>query len=227
MTESFLDMGQRELGPYFDVSGRFYAIEGRFSRYLCRDLLEIRRRRPDVALECDAVFIMMNPGSSEPVVEVEPVELRRAAIVATKPDITQYQLMRLMGVLDWSFIKVLNLSDLRERKSALFYKRFRAFEKQEEQDGHSIFSRNRRADLEAGLTRKSGAPVVLAWGVNPALRGLAKSALLGLNPSVALGLLHDNGEWAYRHPLPRNRAAQRLWRREALEMLQAKCGPLV
>lgn len=227
MTETFLDMGQTELERYFDVTGRFYAIEGKVSRYLCRDLLEIRRRRPAGVLECDAVFIMMNPGSSEPMVEVDTLALRQAAMVATKPDTTQYQLMRLMGVLGWHWVKVLNLSDLRERSSEVFYQRFKEFENLEEHEGHSIFSTTREADLAAGLCRKSGAPVVLAWGVNPALRGLAQSALQALNRTVVLGLLHGNGEWAYRHPLPRTSAAQRQWRHDALELLQAQCRPLV
>jgi hypothetical protein len=168
------------------------------------------------------VFIMMNPGSSKPLVEVAPVELRDAALVPTKPDRTQYQLMRLMGVQGWERVKVLNLSDLRVPRSQDFFKRVKAFEDQEGHDGHSIFSKARH-ELVSGLGRQPGGPIMAAWGVDPALKQLAKMALQALSSASILGLRHDNGEWAYRHSLPQTTSAQERWRREALDMLRASC----
>lgn len=221
MTEFFLDVTKNELEDRFEVTGRFYVIKGKAAQYQCRDLLEIRRCGVGGALECDAVFIMMNPGSSEPAVEIEPVQLHRAVMVATKPDRTQFQLMRLMGMQGWSRLKVLNLSDLRETSSSVFYGRFKDFEHLEANDGHSIFSSSRQEQLHAGLRRKSGAPVFLAWGVHRKLKGLAQWALHALSTTEHLGLSHKNGEWAYRHPLPQNGAAQKKWRGEAHAALQA------
>lgn len=221
MTTAFLDMTKNELEGHFEVTGRFYVIEGRAARYQCRDLLEIRRRGIGGALECDAVFVMMNPGSSKPAVEIEPVQLHQALMVATEPDRTQFQLMRLMGTQGWSRLKVLNLSDLREKSSSRFYGHFKDFERLEANDRHSIFSSSRQEQLHAGLSRKSGAPIFLAWGVHRKLKVLAQRALHALGTTEHRGLLHKNGEWAYRHPLPRSGATQRSWRHESHELLQA------
>jgi len=61
-------------------------------------------------LRPDAVFIMMNPGSSKPLVEVNnhfpATSLNKLAIslVPTKPDTTQYQVMRLMHYRWWQHV---------------------------------------------------------------------------------------------------------------------------
>jgi hypothetical protein len=66
-------------------------------------------------LSPDAVFIMMNPGSSKPLVEVNNRIHARAihklpiSLVPTRPDTTQYQVMRLMHFLGWRHVRVLNI----------------------------------------------------------------------------------------------------------------------
>lgn len=222
MSEDYLNMNRRELDCHFQVHGRFYTARGAGATYACRDLLEIRSFNAGSGIECDAVFVMMNPGSSKPLEQGSPAAPWDAALAPTKPDTTQYQLMRLMGVLGWNRVRVLNLSDLRASRSQDFFELVKSFEDLEGHGGHSIFSSTRQSELVSALVRKAGGPIVAAWGVDPTLKQLATNALQALQGDSILGLAHDNGEWAYRHPLPQTAPAQELWRRNALEMIQAK-----
>lgn len=219
--EDYLNQLPSQLDAQFDVTGRFYSHKG-IQTYKCRDLLEIRRRQASACIEADAVFIMMNPGSSHPLGAEAEVELPYARLVPTKPDTTQYQLMRLMLAMGWERVKVLNLSDLRVTRSADFLKRVQEFKARESHDGHSLFAKSRRHELAPALTRRSGAPIVAAWGVGKALQELAVAAQKALASTRVLGLRHENGPWAYRHPLPQTASKQSQWRRDALLMLRAE-----
>lgn len=219
--EDFLNQLPGQLDAAFDVTGRFYSHIGGAETYKCRDLLEIRRRDAGACVEADAVFIMMNPGSSHPLGGDAEVELSDARLVPTKPDTTQYQLMRLMSAMGWQRVKVLNLSDLRVTRSADFFERVQEFEARESHDGHSLFAKSRRHELAPALSRRSDAPIVAAWGVDKALQKLAVAAQKALPSMPVLGLRHQNGPWAYRHPLPQTAGAQIQWRRDALLVLRA------
>ena len=78
----------------------------------------------------DSLVIMMNPGGSEPMKKsVENLYTYKNInlladslksgddIVKTKPDRTQYQIMRIMEWQQWSHVRVINLSDIRNPKS--------------------------------------------------------------------------------------------------------------
>jgi hypothetical protein len=121
----------------------------------------------------------------------------------------------------WQRVKVLNLSDLRVTRSADFFERVEEFEEREGHDGHSLFAKTRRRELLSALSRKTGAPIVAAWGVDRALRRLALNAQEALKGASIRGLPHHNGPWAYRHPLPQTADAQACWRRDALSMVRA------
>ena len=100
----------KKLKDLYDVFGHFYSIQvARNNVVECRSVLEIvqKGRTPEKAAELsdrkpDAVFIMMNPGSSRPLVPVDnrihadDIHDLRVSLVPTKPDTTQYQVMRLM-----------------------------------------------------------------------------------------------------------------------------------
>lgn len=94
----------------FDVFGHFYSVQVAPKQVVeCRSVLEIVEtdhvpkktaalcdRRPD------AVFIMMNPGSSRPLSKVDnrihakAIHELSISLVPTKPDTTQYKVMRVM-----------------------------------------------------------------------------------------------------------------------------------
>jgi hypothetical protein len=194
-------------GHGFIVTGRFYASP---TGYRCRDELEIRAIGTRANAAADAVFVMMNPGSSAPLDGVEAGAFDEAKYVATRPDSTQYQVMRLMGRQGWRVVRVLNLTDLRTPQSAALAGLVRAYEQDEGHDGHSIFAPARAQALRAGLRRRRGAPVVLAWGMAAGLRPLAERALVALASERIVGWGVPGG-WQYRHPLPRSPQQQREW----------------
>lgn len=215
-----LNLTGTELGQRYQVRGRFYSLKGKAKVYFCRDVLELHRDEVQQTA-CDAIFVMMNPGSSK-LLDVMDTDVNIATMLPTKPDTTQYQLMRLMEVLRWKRVRVLNLSDLRNARSADFYNDVSAFENREGQAEHSIFSAARRMELTTALVRKSGAPVFAAWGVGRPLEDLARRALASLNAMkvVPVGLSHRHGSWAFRHPLPKGQAPQQQWRLDALGVLR-------
>ena len=49
-------------------------------------------------------------------------------MVFAKPDVTQYQVMRIMAEMGWDHVRIVNLSDIREPKSIKFFKRVKEFE---------------------------------------------------------------------------------------------------
>ncbi|HZX26464.1 MAG TPA: hypothetical protein VFF16_05315 [Telluria sp.] len=212
-----------ELKDEFEVTGHFYRVRVRgLGALACRSVLEIARRDGPRG-KAEAVFVMMNPGSSAPLAGAEP-EIGMGAIgalpvaqVPAKPDTTQYQLMRVMRHTGWNRVRVLNISDLREPSSAVFVERFGALEPR--YPAHSVFAPARAAELAAKLERKRGAPVVCAWGVSPALDPLIARCLAALDGHSLVGLRKPDTADKYFHPLPPVQSGQRQWVTEMCALL--------
>lgn len=180
-----------------------YTVTARFDgRY--RPVLEISLESGRSPASVNALVVMMNPGSSIP----KPGFELEVGMVPTLPDPTQYQVMRLMERCDWSRVRILNLSDIRDANSENFRERM----KQDGEDiSHSIFSPSRTDELRAALDRRAGAPIIAAWGCHSALKPLATLALSAMKGNRVLGKLGARGEWRYWHPLLRNAKLQRQW----------------
>jgi hypothetical protein len=215
-----------ELKQNYGVFGHFYSVEITSKEVVeCRSVLEIaiKAHTPKdhselSALSPDAVFIMMNPGSSRPLVEVSNRIHARAihklpiSLVPTKPDTTQYQVMRLMRVRGWQHVRVLNLSDIRSPKSAEFIKLFQRLEGESHFDSHSVFSDTRTDELSLKLPTRRKTPLVLAWGMSDKLNPLIDRCMSSLpRKSHLMGLLEPNNMNKYRHPLPSLHKDQRHW----------------
>lgn len=206
-----------EIKNKYAVLGHFYSIQLPANEVVeCRSVLEIikKERTPAVhdlvsALKPDAIFVMMNPGSSRPLVEVEnPIHFKDMgalpiSLVPTKPDTTQYQVMRLMEYRNWHHVRVLNLSDLRCSKSPEFIRKFRDLEDRVEFQCHSIFSITRQIELSLKLTNRKNIPIVCAWGISDKLDPLITrcQSSLGKRKSI-IGLLKEPSTNKYFHPLP-------------------------
>lgn len=206
-----------ELKNSYGIFGHFYSVEVAPNQIInCRSVLEIVHQKSlPVPLSTvsqqkpDAVFIMMNPGSSQPLTDVNnhirarSIHQLRISLVPTKPDTTQYQVMRLMHYCQWRHVRVLNLSDLRCTKSPLFFKQFQQLEKEWSFDSHSLFSTRRQKELETKLTQHAGIPVVRAWGLSDELDPLIERCLAqtGSHPIVR-GLMKEGSTNKYLHPLP-------------------------
>ncbi|MCE9554180.1 MAG: DUF1643 domain-containing protein [Planctomycetes bacterium] len=210
----------------YRVFGHFYSIRIPARKPIpCRSVLElvseevvpqsldaISQRKPD------AVFVMMNPGSSRPLVDVDThataksIHAMPISLVPTKPDTTQYQVMRLMFYCKWRHVRVLNLSDLRCSKSGEFFKEFKRIEEEASFDAHSIFSTHRSNELTSKLTQYKSIPVIRAWGVSAELDPLIHrcAARIAKHKSVR-GLIKAGTADKYLHPLPSLQRQKLLW----------------
>ena len=96
----------------FEINGLFYENKN----LLCRKYLDIKRNEA-ISNKPDLMVVMMNPGSSR------PEDGNEKNIIASKavPDKTQDQIMKVMNNCNFNYARILNLSDLREAKSKVFY----------------------------------------------------------------------------------------------------------
>lgn len=205
------------LKTLYDVFGHFYSVDLKSGvRIECRSVLEIvaKQSKPssvDMLLDRapDAIFVMMNPGSSKPLVEVNSFVSERKidqlaiSLVPTKPDTTQYQVMRVMHYCGWDHVRVLNISDLRDPSSGRFVERFCNIENETGFTAHSLFCDRRSAELARKLNIRPNTPIICAWGVSPNLDPLIDRCLNKLAGAPGLtGLLKPNTLNKYFHPLP-------------------------
>jgi hypothetical protein len=223
------------LKSQFNVFGHFYSVRVAPRTVIeCRSVLELieKSRTPAELSEVtrrtpDAVIIMMNPGSSEPLVEVgnqlrsHEIHQLAVSLVPTKPDTTQYQVMRVMRCCGWRHVRVLNLSDLRCAQSATFFKQFKQLEQDHSFDAHSLFADRRARELAAKLPE--GIPVIRAWGVSPSLEPLIERCLAKIKHVRQVGgLLKEGTENKYLHPLPSLQSQKIEWTNRMVEQCRAK-----
>ena len=215
-----------QLKKHFEVFGHFYSVDLKSGEKIdCRSVLEIltRQRKPsDIDLlpdaSPDAIFIMMNPGSSRPLIEVDNVisewliNQLDVSLVPTKPDTTQYQVMRVMHYCGWHHVRVLNISDMRDPQSGSFVERYSDIEKRTGFSAHSLFADDRSVELSHKLNTKPEAPIVCAWGVSPDLDPLIERCLSKVAGSFRLvGLKKPGTEDKYFHPLPTLQKDKEQW----------------
>jgi hypothetical protein len=225
----------QELKNKYEVFGHFYSVEVAPKKVVeCRSVLEIIEKA-DVPEELsglssrkpDAIFIMMNPGSSRPLIEVnnrihaKAIHELPISLVPTKPDTTQYQVMRIMHYCEWQHVRVLNLSDLRCSKSGEFFKQFKRLEEEASFDSHSIFSGRRKDELALKLTKHYAIPVVRAWGLSAALDPLIERCIARLTKAKAVrGLMKEGTTNKFFHPLPSLQSQKVLWINRMVEQCQ-------
>ena len=197
-----------ELLQRFAVHGRYYdaVLDGR--PLALRSRLEIVGHGLDPVARRDApadlVAVMMNPGGSRPLAELDAEGWAPAL-----PDRTQYQLMKLAlhaQQAGWPLrhIRVINLSDLRTPKSADLFVLLETLA----DDRHSIFSPHRADELARALG-PAQVPVLRAWGMAKLLAPWAARAVQATSTRRVLGLTDDG--LCYRHPLPQRADLQQAW----------------
>lgn len=193
-----------QLNELFEVSGDFYSIPGNPADHECRRFLRIRRKQLRLETESavDAMFIMMNPGGSKPVSDIDLV--RGQGLVPAKPDDTQFQIMRLMNVMTWNTVEVINLSDYRATKSKSFFSVYSSLPPE-----HSIFHPSRVDELKAVLRPRL---TIAAWGLSSDLDPLAKAAIKSVTATgKKLIGLQGNHPTGYLHPQPFSTPKQEKW----------------
>lgn len=191
----------------FDVKGYFYE----YNDIPLRKYLNIRNKG-DASDKPDLMVIMMNPGSSQPVNGNDNNQLETHAI----PDPTQDQIMKVMMNCNFNYARILNLSDLREPDSNIFYSKIK--ELNSNNIPHSIFDDDRVQEFNDLF--EYGIPVIFAWGVNKKLKNLAEQAIYRVGECSPIGILKDESTWAYYHPLPPNYNHQTRWVETITSQLQ-------
>lgn len=221
----------KELNKEFLVYGNFYDLKLSSGQIIpCRNVLEIYRnghhlsRRLELFSDKpDALFIMMNPGSSKPLQNkyVPPElsyktiskQLLGQSIIKTKPDNTQYQLMRIMKAMNWDHVRVLNLSDIRETKSKTLFEQINKLD----DPIHSIFCPERKKELKRAIVLKNHAYIICAWGVDENLLKLSNLCLDSIPGRKITGFLKADN--LYYHPYGRPFAKQVEWLDKIMECL--------
>ncbi|MBF0156042.1 MAG: DUF1643 domain-containing protein, partial [Magnetococcales bacterium] len=165
-----------ELKARFGVFGYFYRLALGGELLGCRSVLTLVAHEdvpgdPADLLEArpDLLVVMMNPGSSRPLVSLpeRPAATSAEAIwrgrflVPTRPDTTQYQVMRIMAAKGFRHARVLNLSDLREPKSPLLLARLAGLAALPDGALHSLFGGMREGERRALLGEAGAAPLLL------------------------------------------------------------------
>ena len=224
-----------ELKKEFEVFGHFYSIKiESVSDIDCRSVLEIVNKESDIenldslSLKLpDAVFIMMNPGSSRPLSEVNNIisyksaEELNVSLIPTKPDTTQFQLLRVMSYCNWNHVRVLNLSDMRDPKSGKFVERYKKIENDTGFVEHSIFSDVRENELQRKLKINKVAPVVCVWGVSSDLDPLIERCINKISHiNEVTGLLKEGTKNKYFHPLPTLQTDKEKWVNDMVEKIK-------
>lgn len=212
-------VGADALRERFEVHGCYYeaAFDGR--GFELRSHLEIFERGLDwpqvKEARADLVAVMMNPGGSRPLRDVDGDGWAPAL-----PDRTQYQLMKLALLAKERgqpirHIRVINLSDLRTPKSAELFAALATLS----DDRHSIFSDSRTTELRQALGGQRRSPLLRAWGLSRQLASLAEKAIAATCQCRVLGLTNDN--LAYRHPLPQRADYQQRWLADMARQIDA------
>lgn len=208
----------------FNCYGYFYNInKDRKIRGECRSILEIIRKGSDFSIKLDAIAIMMNPGASIPlegrpvnIDEVTGLQFTENDLVLTNPDNTQSRIMGIMNTKNWNRIRVINLSDLREKDHTQLETKISCFE-DVLGDIHSIFSDERKGELSKFLLRED-VPLILAWGCKSHLENLADKCLNIIKEKTIIGVVSAQSEKLFQHPLTRVKGSS--WKKEILKQLE-------
>lgn len=193
----------KELETIFSTEGAFYHLETDGQIQLCRSLATIRRMN-DQTNTVNALFVLLNPGKSLPVGGEEPIpifrgEVDRQPLVPAIPDNTMHQLMRLMERMNWDWIKIINLTDMRTAKFEEYLER-QYFMNQLGDSRHSIFSVDRQNEL---LDHTETADSIIAgWGTKSAIAPAAKEAHHTLSELGNVKGLPYKTQPLFYHPFP-------------------------
>ncbi|ADU29411.1 DUF1643 domain-containing protein [Evansella cellulosilytica] len=195
-----------QLRKEFQVEASFYQTNIGKKKYQCRNHAVIMRKGFTRNDQADAVILMANPGSCSPSdrsYEFPTVQgiVKSIPYISVNDDPTQRQLMRLMKLLDWNVISIVNLSDFCSGSMKKFGENLKQAEKYNF-DNHTIFAEDRVKELELLLSGPK-TKLILAWGKNTNIRKLANKVLCNLPvEKILYGLRYKSPKWGFRHPYP-------------------------
>ncbi len=217
-----------ELKKKFDVTGYFYELDLNNIIFKCRNRLDIKSKEYIESTAPDIIVVMMNPGSSKPK-NTDYIEHRCSVsnidsligqeMVETKPDNTQYQIMRVMLEKGWNYATVINLSDLRNGNSGEFSKVFDTMSINNLSHPDSLFSDLREQELDFLLNNYESDIILIGWGNLKNQEEFMKKAFSKLKEYNLVGVKSDNCEYCYSHPSPQKQEQKVQWLRNIIELL--------
>ncbi|ABK44333.1 conserved hypothetical protein [Magnetococcus marinus MC-1] len=212
------------LKTHYAVYGHFYSTNLAGEHCSCRSALTLIRRDciPSELAQLDALppdllVVMMNPGSSYPLdkaftpphIEAHALGQAPRCWMATKPDNTQYQIMRVMAAMGYQHGRILNISDLRETKSPRLVAKVTALASHSEGGLHALFAPQRQAELHGLLGDDLNVPIVIGWGRHKGLLPLARQAMTALQGRTLVGI--EVEPLRYAHPSPMLQVMKDAW----------------
>lgn len=205
-----MDWSVADLKNTFDVLASFYQIELGNNKYLCRNHAVIFRKGFANQTFPDAVIVMANPGSCSPndptsqppIIDGIPMNL---PYVAVRVDPTQRQLMKLMNMMNWNVVSIINLSDLCAGNMTDFSEKLGQVELHSFKN-HTVFSEARKGERET-ILHSTDSKIILAWGKHSSIKTLACESLKIISKVLQkeqqiLGLPYLEPKCGYRHPNP-------------------------
>jgi hypothetical protein len=206
----------------FKVWGSFYNLEANDQTFTFRNALDIANKeiaqKELLEDKLDALVVMLNPGSSKPLDPSKIQNKRGVELTLSKPDTAQYQVMSLMYHQNWNHVRILNLSDLREPKSQLFFNTLQSIDSVFKKDDHSIFCSQRSKEFNSLYNLKENANTILGWTLNPCIQSLAAMALSkGFQNIVGIGDQYN--ELLFRYPSPQNFKFKEEWLKDIIKMI--------
>lgn len=216
----FLSAGQ--LKKEFKVEASFYQVKVGNNLYLCRNHAVILRNGYTRDTQPDAVIMMANPGSCSPsdksyVVPIVQGTIKKVEYVSVEDDPTQRQLMRLMKLMDWNVLSIINLSDLCAGNMTDFGKKLNELERYQ-YNNHSIFADDRNEEKEK-MIKCMDSMLILAWGGNTKITKLACGVLANLPKEKNIFGLPGTQKWSFRHPFPMIQAKCEAWLKDMVDQL--------
>lgn len=214
------------LKKHFGAYGHFYRLRIGQHNLPCRSVLELTHHNITPlnlaelrVLQPDLLCVLMNPGAARPIDDsykeltiAHPTDIiGRTEYVAALPDVTQYQIMRILARQGWAHARILNLSDLRNPKSAEFFDTIQQLSEADPMFAHSIFSPIRRIELAARTGNDAPRPVLLGWGRGHGLKPLAALARQALSGRRTMGVSIEGEPLLFAHPSPMLQTKKDLW----------------
>lgn len=211
-----------DLKKKYSVKGRFYVLSSDNSTTKCRSLLTISSTT--TSNKRSLLVVMLNPGSSRPFyneyieTEISTMhidDLEHIPLIDVKPAPTQYQIMRVMNELKFSFANIINLLDIRETKSGHLFDKVKNGNIATEA---SIFSETRQTELRNYFT--SDTIVILAWGNTRAIFDYEKKALEKISSLTDKVFTVRGNDNRICHPSPQNQNLKIKWLDNIFEQLK-------
>lgn len=218
-----------DLKKRFDITGSFYELEINNVIYKCRNRLDIKSKENINTNQPDIIVVMMNPGSSKPI-DNEYIEKRytvsnlnnliTSKLIETKPDNTQYQIMRLMLERELNHAIVLNLSDLRNGKSGEFSKIFNSLSIIDYSHPDSILNDLRKKEFDSIIENYSQEYILVGWGNLKNQEEFMKKAIDKFSKFKLIGIKSNNCTYCYGHPSPQQKMQKINWLKEIIEQMK-------